>query len=38
MTEDEIVRWNHLLNGHDYEQFLEDRGTKKPLDESESGK
>jgi len=33
-----MAGWNHLLNGHDYEQFLEDKGTKKPLDESESGK
>ena len=24
MTEDEIVGWNHPLNGHEFEQALED--------------
>ena len=22
MTEDEMVRWHHLLNGHEFEQVL----------------
>ena len=22
MTEDEMVEWHHILNGHDYEQAL----------------
>ena len=24
MTEDEMVRWNHWLNGHEFEQALGD--------------
>ena len=26
MTEDEIVGWHHQLNGHEFEQTLENRG------------
>ena len=25
MTEDEVVGWHHQLNGHEFEQALEDR-------------
>ena len=25
MTEDEMVGWHHLLNGHEFEQALRDR-------------
>ena len=31
MTEDETVGWHHRLNGHEFEQTLEDRGGQRNL-------
>ena len=31
MTENEIVRWHHGLNGHDFEQTLRDIGGQERL-------
>ena len=30
MTEDEMVGWHHLLNGHEFEQFQETAKDRKP--------
>ena len=31
MTEDEMVGWHHRLNGHEFEQTLEDSGGQRKL-------
>ena len=31
MTEDEMVRWHHLFNGHEFEQTLGDSGRQRSL-------
>ena len=31
MTEDEIVKWHHQLNGHESEQTLRDSGGQRSL-------
>ena len=31
MAENEMVRWHHLLNGHEFEQILEDSEGQRSL-------
>ena len=31
MTEDEMVGWHHILNGHEFEQTLGDNGGQMSL-------